>query len=254
MPKMQIRFYLGTPIYMKTNQGKHPIMLDGILGLIWMQEHGYTKTPTEINQENLVVPELPIKKRGNCYLASGMFLPKHTYSRADAITKRGDTTTKIGKTLPEFLPSGTCMSPGLIRYTALATPYVDFYADVTDPDEFIRLLRKVDSIGPKSSIGYGRVVDKECCVIEGYELEYRTEEGLPTRPLPVELFKGEISSDAPIGYSTYYAPYWFTKNKAKCYLPTPNQYSPLPTMDETTFDDIRMEALAFYTKKEEAPA
>ena len=254
MPKMQVRFYLGTPIYMKTTQGKRPSMLDGILGLIWMQEHGHTKTPAEINQSNLIHSELPIRQRGNCYLASGMFLPKQTYSKADAITKRGDFVTKIGKTLPEFLPSGNCMLPGLIRYTALATPYVDFYADVTDVDEFVRLLRKVHSIGPKSSIGYGRVIETECSIIEGFELEYRTKDGLPTRPLPVALFKGEISDKAPVGYSTYDAPYWFKKNEVLCYLPTPNQYSPLPAMDETTFDDIRMESLSFYGKKEEAPA
>ena len=41
--------------------------------------------------------------------------------------------------------------------------------------------------------------------------------------------------------STYFAPYWMARNKVLCYLPKPEQYSPLPSISDGVFSDIEKE-------------
>ena len=70
MSDFKIRIHLATPLFEKTNISKHPIMLDALLARIKLGRQGISKTPAELNPDNLVFAELPIERVGKCYLCS----------------------------------------------------------------------------------------------------------------------------------------------------------------------------------------
>lgn len=233
---------MGSPIYIDANKAAQPVMLDGILGFIWCQEHGYRKTSAESVVANQVFPELPIARKGKCYMCSAIILPEESKvsMQYDALSKRDSYRNRIGRTMRSFEASKDGIIKGaILKHWTLATPYVDFYADVTDEAEFRRLLGKINSIGPKKSIGYGRILGFSMEEAPGVEA-YKTAKGYPTRPVPVSTPGVEFAADAVVGDSTYYAPYWCLTNRTKCYLPNASQYNRLPAFN---IQDIIDEAL-----------
>ena len=242
MTVYRVRFKMGGPIYIKADKAAQPIMLDAILGFIWCQEHGYRKVSSEDIIANQVFPELPIARKGKCYMCSAMVLPEDSKVNIqyDAISKRDQYRKRASLTLPSFNASKDAVIKGaVLKYWALATPYVDFYADVTDEKEFRRLLGQIRSIGPKKAAGFGRILDATMTKVDGIEA-YKNAEGYPTRPVPVTTPDMEFAEDTAVGYSTYYAPYWCLRNQELCYLPNAKQYNRLPAFD---IEDIIDEAL-----------
>lgn len=65
---------MASPIFSSAAKAKEPIMLDSILGYIWMREHGHIKNTSEVREENLIFPELPIKRTNKCYHASALIV------------------------------------------------------------------------------------------------------------------------------------------------------------------------------------
>ena len=247
MPVLKIRFKMGSSIYINADKAAQPIMLDGILGFIWCQEHGYRKTSAESIVANQIFPELPIAKKGKCYMCSAMILPEGSKisMQYDALSKRDFYRNRIGRTMRSFEAAKDSVIKGaILKYWALATPYVDFYADVTDEAEFRRLVSKIYSIGPKKAAGYGRIlgvtIEK---APEGVEA-YKTADGYPTRPVPVSTPGVEFATDAAVGESTYYAPYWCLTNRTKCYLPNASQYNRLPAFNAQDIIDEALERKA----------
>lgn len=253
MTVFKVRFMMGGPIYIKADKSAQPIMLDGILGYIWCQEHGYHKTSAEDIIANQVFPELPIKHIDKCYMCSAMILPEDSKISVqyDALAKRDNYRKRIGNTMKEFEAAKDGVIKGsVLKYWALATPYVDFYADVTDEQEFRRLIGQIRSIGPKKAAGYGRILGvfiEEAP--EGVEA-YKTAEGYPTRPIPVSAGL-EFAEDTAIGESTYFAPYWCLRNADTCYLPNASQYNRLPTFDTSAIIDEAMGRVVNETNIEE---
>lgn len=243
MPKIKVRFHLGSPLYYNTAKKKQPLLLDSVLSYIWAAENGYKKTSAENIAKNLVFIELPIKRVGKCYMASGMCLPKSRKTKnkvaasRSVFAKRSTQQVNLGKCVKSFPINGTSPSykPVLMKSWLIHVPYIDFYADVTDREEFERLCNQVKNygLGAKTSIGFGRVVKVSFKDYEG-DMEYVTPEGIPTRPLPVADFAGKVNPSSTIGMSTYYAPYWFIRNQAACYQPPAMQYMVAPEIDEDT--------------------
>lgn len=234
MTVFKVRFKMASPIYIKADKAAQPIMLDAILGFIWCQEHGYHKTSAESIVANQVFPELPIKRKGKCYMCSAMILPKgcKINMQYDALSKRDNYRKIINRTMPSFESSKDGIIKGAImKYWALATPYIDFLVDVTDEQEFRRLISKIYSIGPKKAAGYGRILET---IIEkapdGVEA-YKTADGYPTRPIPVSTPDVKFAENTIVGESTYYAPYWCLVNQTTCYLPNVSQYNQLPAFN-----------------------
>lgn len=243
------RFYLGSPLYLNANSAKQPPTLDAIMSFLWMQQHGYKKTPAELSRDSLVFADLPIRHRGKCYLASCMFLPPNGgYTKQDCLTKRGNVEYRIGRTCTEFKQTGKAFTPAILKHTLLFTPYVDFFVSVEDDrmDEFKDMLKamKTMSIGAKASVGYGRIIDIQFAPApDGNESYFRDKNGFPTRPLPVALFKKDINPNATIGMATYYAPYWFHGNMTPCFLPQAGQAAPLPVLDEAGYQAVLADML-----------
>lgn len=237
----RVRFYLGSPIYVNAQKAKKPIMLDSLLGFIWAQEQGLRKTSAENIAENLVFPILPIKCIDKCYMASAMFLPNDlcVTTRDSAIVRHEMGYKKTKGIMNSFSSGGnSSYSPAIVKFWALATPYVDFYADVTDIPEFTRLVHKIKSIGPGRGVGFGRILRIEITECPNVNLDHITPDGTPTRPLPVDLFKETVKKDAVIGVSTFFPPYWFKKNEVLCYMPEPDQFTPAVMVSKDILEQI----------------
>lgn len=245
MSDFKIRIHLATPLFEKTNISKHPIMLDALLARIKLGRQGISKTPAELNPDNLVFAELPIERVGKCYLCSGSFLPPSSYAKVDAFAGRPANTKAIRLVSKEFLSTGVIGNSSITRYYSVAVEHVDFHVRAVDgrEQELFDLLKdvKLYGLGAKTGIGAGQISGIEAIPEKGTDLCFRTEDGFPTRALPVELFKGKISGKASVGMSTYFAPYWMARNKVLCYLPKPEQYSPLPSISDGVFSDIEKE-------------
>lgn len=231
MSNFKVTIHLASPIFQKTTGSRHMIMLDALLARIQLERQGIRKTSAELLPENLVFAELPIERVEKCYLCSGHFASEKSYTKWDALAKRGTISQNILGTLPSFLPTGAVSRAGLIPHYAVATKSIDFYVRVIDGQEqaFADLLKdvKLYGIGPKTSIGYGRVAGINLTQNKKHpDWCYKTEEGFPTRPLPISLFKDEFQKKKgiPVGMSNYFAPYWFRKNQVPCYLPRPEQF------------------------------
>ncbi len=252
MTVFRVRFKMGGPIYIKADKAAQPIMLDGILGFIWCQEHGLRKTSAEDIIANQVFPELPIKRIGKCYMCSAMILPKDSKISVqyDALAKRDNCRKRIADTMKLFeAAKDPTIKGAIIKYWALATPYIDFYADVTDEQEFRRLIGKIRSIGPKKAAGYGRILDVSIEEAPEEVEAYKTADGYPTRPIPVSAGL-DFAEDTTVGESTYFAPYWFLRNADTCYLPNVSQYNRLPAFDSLDIIDEVMGRTLDYEVKE----
>lgn len=234
----KVRFYLASPIYEKVGGGKHPIMLDALLARITLERQGIRKTTAELDPKNIIFAELPIQRIGKCYLCSAAFTPTRNYAKADSFVKKGTAAQDVHGICGNFIATGAVSTPALIPHVAIAEEYLDFHVRVTDKSEFFSLLKDVKhyGIGPKTSIGFGQIASIHYWE-ESENKCYKTDDGYPTRPLPVKDFKGEICEDAAIRWSSYYAPYWSNIGKTMCYLPRPEQYARLDISDGV-FEDM----------------
>lgn len=252
------RFYLNTPMYYPADKPFRSPVLDSLLGYVWCKEHGYEKTTSEEFVKNLVFPELPIKKAGKCYHSSSMFLPiskedrrfvsceYRVYPRkvmAQETMARVDPKQKLDEGREQFRAA-------LVPYWTIMTPYVTFFADVTDITEFKQLVEqfaKYGNLGKKYGIGAGQIRKAEVSVVS-YDYSVM-KDGYATRPLPVKLFP---DAKGPKEYTTYYAPYWCTKrsypNKAICWMPKLEQYQ----VASASADDME-ELMMNYAASKEAP-
>lgn len=245
MSDFHVLIHLASPLFERAAGGKNPIMLDGLLARIRLEQLGVRKTPAELVPENLVFADLPIERVGKCYLCSAAFYPDERYVKPAIYSKRGVGVQSAGAVLKElpFAPHAAQSKPGLMLHNELAVEHVDFYIRVPDErvQEFGGLLANVKNygLGTKTGIGFGQVAKIEVeRNTENPDLCFRTADGLPTRPLPVELFQGKIDGQKAIrGMSTYYAPYWFAKNKTECYLPSPRQFASLPKLRKGFLSD-----------------
>ena len=219
-------------------------MLDALLAYIVLSEKGVKKTPAELSPENLLFAELPIERIEKCYLCSAAIYPAARYIKSDSFAKRGTPNAHMSNIMPTFLSTLHVAKPGLLRGIELAVPYIDFYARVTDQEYFINLLKvvKQNGIGKKTSIGFGQIAGINVFKSTHPNRCYKTEAGLPTRPLPVRLFQDKIDEDtATVGMSGYYAPYWFRKNHVPCFLPDTSLMSPLPELNGNMISDMKAE-------------
>ena len=226
----KVRVYLASPVFEKVGGAKHPIMLDALLARIALERQGVRKTTAELDPKNIIFADLPIERIGKCYLCSAAFAPSRSYSKADSFAKRGTDAQNIRSFCKEFLGTGAVSIPALVPHIAVAEEYLDFYVRVTDKAEFFSLLKEAKryGIGPKTSIGFGQIASIHVAEEKEHGNRcFKTEDGFPTRPLPYCDFKGKISDDAATGWSTYYAPYWNSIGKAKCYLPPQKKFSSL---------------------------
>lgn len=228
--KLKVTFHMAAPIFMNAVKAKDPIMLDSILGFFWMQEHGYHKNSSELREENLIFPKLPIKRTGKCYHASAMIFAPETSSMQDRFTKRETCATNYRHIMNSFSGStDKAMLPAFIDYNAVVTPTLTCYADVTDIQEFKRLTDKILShgIGAKTSIGFGRVSKIEYEPYPKNEMYEIVINGKPSRALPMESFCDIIDEEnTAIGYTNYYTPYWYAAHKHLCFLPAPEILHP----------------------------
>lgn len=236
----KVRVYLASPVFEKVGGGKHPIMLDALLARIALERQGIRKTTAEIDPKNIIFADLPIERIGKCYLCSAAFAPPRSYTKADSFAKRGTDAQNIRKFCKNFISTGVVSTPALIPHIAIAEEYLDFYVRITNKAEFFSLLKEVKryGIGPKTSIGFGQIASIH--VVEEKEHGdrcFKTKDGFPTRPLPIADFKDEICDDAATGWSAYYAPYWSSIGKTRCYLPRPEQYAKLDIADGV-FEDM----------------
>lgn len=219
-------------------------MLDAVLAYIVLSQSGIKKTPAELSPANLRFAELPIERVWKCYLCSAAVYPETKFAKSAAYAKRGTPNAGMSHLMPGFLSTQHVAKPGLLRGIEIAVPYLDFYVRVTDRENFINLLKavKMNGIGKKTSIGFGQIANIFVFKSEYPERCYRTEKGLPTRPLPVHLFQDKIDTDrATIGLSGYYAPYWFKKNHISCFLPETALLAPLPKLNSAVLSDIKAE-------------
>lgn len=244
MSDFKITLRLASPLFERTSAARQPIMLDGALARIQLERQGIRKTSAELKPENLVFADLPIEKVGKCYLCSAVFFPKTVYEQYGAYAKRPVVSQNVCRSLPSYLPTGAPAEPALFYHVQNAVPDISFYVRVIDErkDEFISLLKDLKNygIGPKTSIGFGRIAKIDISLNKQHpDLCYRTEDGIPTRALPVDDFREKINVDkTAIGRSTYYAPYWFVKNKVSCFLPSPKQYAPRPLINQNAVSDL----------------
>lgn len=253
MSVFKVVFTIASPIYRKLTGSKNPIMADGLLARVALARKGISKTPAEISAENLVFADLPIERVGKCYLCSSMFLPDNAYSCQDALAGREVDAAGVRLFHPTFSAANrpALKSPDLLVHDAVTTETTTFYARVIDgrEDEFLSLVKKASEygIGPKTSVGYGK---STVLVQEGAPDWSYKKDGLPTRPLPKELFAEEFAGvpDVPVGMSCYYAPYWFRRNAVPCFLPPPSQYAGFETaislLDNIAIDIEDLESAA----------
>ena len=251
----QITISLASPLYQKTFGTRSMIMLDALLARIKLERQGIRKTSAELLPENLIFVDLPIERVEKCYLCSAHFASKDIYSRPDSFSKRATDAQTIKSMEPSFLTTGAVGHPALIPHIAVATKSIDFYARIPDgrEKEFFDLLKdvKLYGVGPKTSIGYGQVAHIDAHVYNAHpDLCYKTEDGIPTRPLPIKLFMDEFKGKGvPSGFSCYYAPYWFHKNQVPCFLPKPEQYVGKTGFPNGLFKDLRT-SISFEKKKQ----
>ena len=229
---LRTRFYLQSPICYSADKPYLPPTLDSLLAFVWQREHGHFKNSGELFKQNLIFADLPIERTGKCYHASCFFLPKEPEAKEvvsqqpTAICRKVINERHMAKHDPTRKINGS-VGPmhGIIqRYWLLSTPYVDYYASVTDEQEFRRLVdefARLGNLGKKYGIGYGRIARVEITEVE--EDWSTTRNGRATRPLPKELFP---KAKGGIAYSCYYAPYWFKENEAECVMPDASQYLP----------------------------
>jgi hypothetical protein len=233
-----------------------PLMLDSILAYHWMQEKGYFKTSSENIKDNLVFPDLPIKRVGNCYAASAMFVPNGAaFIQEDILNKTGSWKHGMAIHRPDtpYQVKTKEFRIYQIKVWLLATPYIDFYINVTNDDKFFKLLEKVNNnhfLGAKHAVGFGRIVRIDCGKAEK-DWSFM-KDGIPTRPLPVELFKGKVKAGVSEGKSTYYPPYWFYQNQDDCYLPPVEQYT--PQVSKNLFDSVEHELMTQLRVRQERNA
>lgn len=239
MIPVRIRFSLASPIAFSGASVYRPIMFDGLLGAMWAREKGLVKTPTENMKSQLIFPELPLELiNGRYYAASAMFLPEDapTTMRMDGLVKPADWCDAFAHHIPSarnnFFRANTMWSRAAMeKFWLLTTPYIDFYARITDVETFQRYmarLRKSGFIGSKHRMGFGKILGIDVQQVKDDWSLYR--DGLPTRPIPVQDFEG--AGDAAKGMSTIYPPYWFTANEELCCLPRQSQYIPREHLDE----------------------
>jgi len=258
MSDYKIDISLSSPIFQKTTGSTNMIMLDALLARIALERKGIRKTSVELLPENLIFANLPIERVEKCYLCSGHFATHSVYSKPDFFAKRATDSQSVRAVSPFFHSTGAVSHPALIPHYAVATKGITFYVRVMDSrkDEFFDLLKdvKLYGIGPKTSIGYGQVAGLQIVVNKTQpDLCYKTAEGIPTRPLPISLFKNEFQgrSDVPTGMSNYFAPYWFRKNNVPCYLPKPEQYTGLEKFNVDIMKDVRSELVKKVLEKKE---
>lgn len=226
---VKTRFYLENSICYSAEKPFIPPTLDGLLGFVWAQEQGLmdnTKVEIEACQ---VLPELPIVKTEKCYHASSMFLPQDGSPVAvkplvmarrvvqEEIMAKHDPT----RTMPEGQGQFKACLP---QFWLITVPYVEFYAHVTDMDEFTRLVNefsKAGYLGKKAAVGYGHIIKTEIKPVS-YDWSVM-KDGVATRPLPVSLFQ---NAKGRLDNSTYYAPYWDVRHKVMCHMPPQAQYTP----------------------------
>ncbi len=249
-----VKINLSTPILFPSNRPWEGIKLDGLLGWIWAKDHGLTKTPAENNPENIQFPQLPLAELSpQLYAASTMFLPDETdfwSSQADenlpnriscspeivVKTSRwtGYMKRPFQKDAKAFTPniSSGAYRAGMETYWALSTPYIYFYFATDDLDTLVkkyieRIPTDCFGIGAKTRSGYGKIVSVEYNELEEEDcFYYKTPNGFPTRPIPVDSpFHGKFPDNC-IGYSSWRMPYFSASTKALCYLPCVSQYLP----------------------------
>lgn len=221
--KLKVTFHMVTPIFLNAAKAREPIMLDSILGFFWMQEHGHHKNSSELREENLIFPELPMKRTNKCYHDSAMIFAPETCYVQDRCTKRALTAIYFRGLMNSF-NEGTSKSMlgAFIDYNATVTLTLTCYVDVTDESEFKRLTNKILSygIGAKTSMGFGRVGKIDYEPYPDAETPELQMNGRPTRALPMEDFHGIIDAKrTALGYTNYYAPYWYVPHKHLCFLP-----------------------------------
>lgn len=99
------------------------------------------------------------------------------------------------------------------------TNYLIFHA-VGNKEEMNRLLSKLDGVGKKIAIGYGRVNGIEITEVDN-DYSLFTPNNKPARAIPVEDYP---NVKAQMIASPITPPYWSKKNLTICYVPT----SPMP--------------------------
>lgn len=242
----RVRFYLSSPLYFTVQNLLYPLLFDGLLSAAWAKEKGLLKTPAEDDPDNILFPELPLKKISQkCYAASAMFVPAEATMYPEILIRNADYKyffarqgTKIKST--KYIIDTTWCRSAQEKYWLMATPYIDFYFRCTNWDKlykYLKILKTIGFIGSKRAAGFGMInkitISKDS---EDYSI---LRNGLPTRPLPLANFSDKIPKNlsVPTGMSNYYAPYWLSCNMVMCYLPQNSQY--LPQMKQSNFDMIK---------------
>ncbi len=212
-----------------------------------MRERGVPKNTSEIFRGNIIEPELPIEKVRGCLAASAMFAGKASCGR-DSLPRvmSGSVMRALNGVKPERKEILTRSGPFVASVThvnLLLAPEVTFYCRATDTEEFARLTRAAcdgGHIGAKHNVGYGKITGVK---IEGAGADWSMErDGVPTRPLPVDRFRGMVNDDAPVAFVTYKCPYWLMEEAVDCYVPPASQYMP-GSLDFDKIEDGLSEAL-----------
>jgi hypothetical protein len=202
---LKVTFLLRTPVAL----GFPWIFLDSLLAHVMLREElgeRYYSLPTKIPIDR--VPELPLKRWGDVYVASvSMFEPEAELA-VYQFYKRGDFPFPRGKIRP---------GSGFFKFFRINAPYVPahrvvFYA-TGELGEVKRLVSKIAALGKERNVGFGAV--------RGVEVEEAEEEwglvrdGLAMRPIPVRLLKRY--EDA--AYLAYRPPYWAKESVDLCAVP-----------------------------------
>ena len=205
MTPLKVTFLLRTPVAL----GFPWIFFDSLLAHVMLREElgeRYYSLPTKIPIDR--VPELPLKRWGDVYVASVSIFEPEAELAVYQFYKRGDFPFPRGKVR---------RGSGFFKDFIVRAPYVPahrvvFYA-TGEAGEVERLVRKVAALGKERNVGFGAVRDVE---VEEWGQEWGlVRGGLAMRPIPVRLLKRY--EDA--AYLAYRPPYWAKESVELCAVP-----------------------------------
>ncbi|WP_018703583.1 hypothetical protein [Anaeromusa acidaminophila] len=220
---VRVRFHLVSPLLFPAVKPIRPIQGDGLYGYAWALSKGLVKTPAEMDPANLAEPELPFTLVNDSFFAiSSSFAAEGSFLEPTLIYRHADFVQTFAKQdLGKSYVSNQMGEHQAARelYWKLVTPYLDFYAQVTDKEHFrelTKLIWKLGHLGGKRSIGFGEigkvdVKEKEC---PNWSV---LKEGNPARPIPVAGWTEPIKEEL-IDFVGYKPPYWNRALYDHCYI------------------------------------
>jgi hypothetical protein len=202
---LRVVFYMRTPVAL----GFPWIFFDSLLAHVALREElgeRYFSLPTKTPVDR--IPELPLKKWRDVYVASVSIFEPETEMAVYQFYKRGDFPFPRGK----IRRGSGFFKDFIIRAAYVPAHRVVFYA--TGEFEAVRrLAAKVSALGKERNVGFGAV--KGVSVEEVEEEWGLVRDGLAMRPIPVRLLKRY--EDA--AYLAYKPPYWAKESVELCAVP-----------------------------------